>query len=318
MDIHNRKALKLAAKQSLTRSSYRLIVIHKAVLLGAALLITLVSFFLQAKINTTGGLSGIGMRNVLSTAQSAISLAGAILLPFWKVGILYVAIRTVRGLQTNKDHLLSGFYCFGAFFRLMLLRVALWFVLAFASLNASSVIFAATPFASKMEEAASPLLEQIQASGAESVVIDRQMMETLLPTIIPMIVIFSIVYLMLSVYFQYRLRMADYCIFDANKTGAFSALLKSWKMTRANTLALFRLDLSFWWFFVLEGLILLVSYGAELLMLLGISLPMAYETAQIVFYCLSIPLSLLLYWCFGMYLQATYAKAYDALLPKEE
>ncbi len=300
------------------KTPQRLILIHTGVSLGAALLITLIQFFLQQQIGQTGGLSGIGSRSILSTMQSAVSLAGSILLPFWEIGILYAVLRIIRQQQADKEHLLAGFYRFGPVFRLMLLRAAIVFGLVMLCMNVAAVIFMSTSLADGTLAILQPLWAQAEASGVGAITVSEELIKQMIPTLIPLFVVFGVLALLVVMPCMYRIRMANYLILEEKKTGAIAAVAESWNMTRGNTWALICVDLRFWWFFLLKGLAALLGYGAQILVLAGVCLPMPEAAAQLLFYCLSVPVTLGIYWRFGMYLHAVWAQVYETLLPKEE
>jgi hypothetical protein len=84
-------------------------------------------------------------------------------------------------------------------------------------------------------------------------------------------------------------------------------------MTRGNRIALLRLDLSFWWFYLLDGMITALWFGSSLLPLLGITLPWSAEVNLFVFYGLYMICQLGLYLGFRNRVEVTYAHAYSAL-----
>ena len=102
-------------------------------------------------------------------------------------------------------------------------------------------------------------------------------------------------------------------LLEDKKTGALAALVTSWRITKGRALGLFRLDLSFWWFYGLQALTLLVCYFDLIASALGISLPLPADIASLLFYVLYAALTLLLYRQFGSYLHTSYAVAYDTL-----
>ena len=78
MEFRNRAALKQAARDSLLASKgdpKRIILIHTLVSLGVTFLLGAISFALEHQISNTGGLSGLGLRSVLSTAQAVLQIA---------------------------------------------------------------------------------------------------------------------------------------------------------------------------------------------------------------------------------------------------
>ena len=96
-----------------------------------------------------------------------------------------------------------------------------------------------------------------------------------------------------------------------------AVIRRSWKLMKGNFGKLLKLDLSFWWFYALEILLMLVAYADMLLPLIGIELPwpeLVQTYAPLVVYQLLI---LLLYWWRGSQIQLTYACFYEAALPED-
>lgn len=316
MNIRDRKGLKQTAASRLSAAAYNprlLILIHTGVSLGVTLLITVINYILQQQIGSTGGLSGIGLRTYLTTAQSALQLAGTLLLPFWEIGMVYAAIQIARSQPARPADLTAGFRRFGPVLRLMLLQSSIFFALAFLCINLSSGIFMMTPLSDPLYNILVPLLQEAAASNAAAPAIDEATIAALTDAMMPMLPIFLVLLVLLTAPVLYRLRMANYLIMEEKKTGALDALITSWRMTRGRVFSLFRLDLSFWWFYGLQALAFLLSYGDSFLSLLGVSLPISADGAYFLFYGVYLGITLALYWRFGSYLQTTYAVAYDTL-----
>ena len=100
MDIRNRRGLKEEAGRSLARASYnprKLALIHTAVTVGVALLVTLLNYYLNHQMdNTVSGLSGMGSRRILATVQTTLQYIQAFAMPFWEIGFVFVALRLLR------------------------------------------------------------------------------------------------------------------------------------------------------------------------------------------------------------------------------
>ena len=315
MNIHDSRSLKETATARLSNTVYnprRLAAIHIGVSLGATLLIAAVSFILEQKIGATGGLSGIGLRSVLTTAQSLLQLILTLLAPFWEIGIVFAAIRLVRGLPAGPDSLTAGFRQFGPVLRLKLLQMLLYGALAMPCMYLSAAIFSMTPLSADFQAIMLPFLEKTMITG-ETTQLDAAMMETIMQTMRPLFPIFIVVFLAALLPLMYRLRMAEYVLMDDAPCGAMAAMVASWKMTRKRAAALLRLDLSFWWFYALQALTLVLAYGDQLLPLLGVPLPIGETGAYFLFYGLYAASELALFWRFGSYLHTTYAAAYEAL-----
>jgi len=83
---------------------------------------------------------------------------------------------------------------------------------------------------------------------------------------------------------------------------------------------LVRLDLSYWWFYLLCFLTTSLGYGDMLLSGLGITLPMNANVAFFLFYVVSLLAQFAVLYFHGNRVYATYAVFYDALrhpVPKD-
>jgi len=115
----------------------------------------------------------------------------------------------------------------------------------------------------------------------------------------------------------YPLRLANYLLLDGQTHRAIEAMMVSFQLLRRNLKLLFRVDLSFWWYYVLEGLLLAVCYLDMVLPALGIVLPI--EGNLLFFLCYVVYLlgsTGLEIWA-GPLLHTTYAGVYAHLLPPE-
>ena len=128
--------------------------------------------------------------------------------------------------------------------------------------------------------------------------------------------IFAVLYGVLMIPLLYRFRMAEFVIMDIPKTGALAAMGKSNKIMRRNCWKLFRLDLSFWWFYGLRVILTAICYGDLLVDKLGISLPFGEDAQFFLFYFVYALCQLALdVYAWGR-IQTTYAVAYDTLLAR--
>lgn len=316
MHIRDRKALKQFANARLSEATYDprlLMLIHTGVSLSVTLLISVLSFILEQQIGSTGGLSGIGLRSVLTTAQSALQLASMVMLPFWEIGMVYAAMRLARRQSAFPGDLTAGFRRFGPVLRLMLLRAAVSFGIISACANVAATVFMITPLSAPTVAVLQPLWDAAASSGLAGIELSEATLAALIPTLLPVIPIFLGLLLIALVPILYRLRLADYVIMEEEKTGALFALIISWRLTRHQVISLFRLDLSFWWFYALQAAAVLLAYCNDLLLLLGVTLPISAAAADFLFYGIYALAMLALFWRFGSYYHTTFATAYNAL-----
>ena len=316
MDIRNRRALKEAAGAKLAAAQYdprRLALVHTGAALGVALLVMLINYLIGTQVETAGGLSGMGMRSVLGTVQTTLEYAVNIAMPFWEMGFIYAAVCMARGQRVGPASLLEGFRRFGPVLRLRLMKLFLYFGAAIACVYAASFLFMLTPFSTPMVETLLPLMESAMTVEEMELVLMQLPTEELIQMSVPYLVIFGILFLVAALFLCYRFRVADFILMDEPKTGALLAMSLSTRMTRRNRWELLKLDLSFWWFYLLAAVSVAVTYGDVLLPLMGVTLPMSAEAAWFVFYLLGAAVQLGLYWYGYSHLQTTWAVAHDTL-----
>lgn len=312
MEFSDRRGLKNAAKESLSSASYdpkKIILIHTGAVLLLSLVLTVINIILQQQIEGTGGLSGLGTRSVLSTIQSLLQLAQAILLPFWNMGLITAAIKISRNQRAEPDTLLAGFRRFGPVLRCQLLKGLIIAGVMIGACYAATLLFLLTPLANPLMEALEPML-RADASMDPMLVLD-----SIDPaTMIPLYAIVALLCCLLVLPVAYRYRMADYILMDGARRGALHALGISRIMLRGHRVTLFKLDLSFWWYYLLEALALAVGYGDLILPMLGIRLPVSGTAAAFLFFLLYLLCTLAIQYFARDRVAVTYAKAYDALL----
>lgn len=291
----------------------RMILIHTGVFLLVSALLTLVNFLLEQQIAGTGGLTGVSTRSLLTTIQTVLQLAQSIALPFWEIGYTYYILRLSRKQDTAPADLCQGFRRFGPVLRLKLMTGCIYLGIAFACLYLSSTIFMVTPWGRD-------LMAMLDGVGSD-IVMDEAALTELITTAmssfqVPIVLLFLVCFILLAAPVYYRFRMAEFWLMDHEPCGAMSALQASRILMRRNRLSLLKLDLHFWWYFLLDGLISAVCYGDTLLGLLGISLPMSANASYFLFFGAYLLLQLGLYVWRRNEVNVTYALVYQSLLPK--
>ena len=307
MKLDDRRGLKAAARAAMAAADYsprKLILIHTGITVLASLLLYLVTGYMQAQIEQTGGLGGAPIRVMLSTAVSVLQMLFNLVLPFWQIGFLYAAMQIVRGKSAGPDSLREGFRQAWSVLKTQLLLSLFACGLIFACYYAAYTIYLMTPLSKDLMTA---------MMGTDVDAMMAAMEEALLPIGLLMLPPLLVV----GLWFSYRIRLVDYVLMDAPGVGAMAVIRRSWKLMKGNFGKLLKLDLSFWWFYALEILLMLVAYADMLLPLIGIELPwpeLVQTYAPLVVYQLLI---LLLYWWRGSQIQLTYACFYEAALPED-
>lgn len=313
MELRDRHGLKEAARTALNQSGSdhrKLVLIHTAATAIVLLALTGINFLLQNQIEDTGGLSGLGTRAILSTIQSILQSAGSLALPFWEFGYLFMILYLIRGESVSVKTFLSGFRHFGPIIRFLLLKGLLFSLIGMLCFYPSMMIFMMTPLAQPALKILEPLAAEGMVSASGEILLDEATMTAVTEATAPVIVIFLILYLLLCIPVFYRLRMGEYSLVQNPKAGAIAALRQSSRMMKGNGFALFRLDISFWWYYALEVIISVICYGDVLLPILGIQLPFSANTAFFLFYVLNLLGQIALYTWKRNEIMGTYAAAF--------
>lgn len=303
MDIRN---LKSTAAERISAASYsprRLALIHTGAAVILSLLLTIINYLLAGGMENTGGLAGIGTRSLLATAQTVLLMAGSVALPFWDFGFYRASLNITRQESATPATLLTGFRRFGPTLRLLLLRALMTVGVSLACVEAATTIFMLTPLSNGFWEQA----ETIIKAGTE---VTPEVVQSLMPFLTPVYILSGILACVILIPLLYRFRLADYAIMDDDATGALAAMKKSNHLLRGKKLAMFKLDLSFWWYYGLLLLAMAVSYGDTLLPLLG--LPTS-DMTTLLFAAISGAFQLLIAWRFAAYVHTTTATAYNEL-----
>ena len=291
-----------------------IIFVHTGIVLLVTLILALADFLLEQQISNTGGLGGMGSRSVLNTIRSVLQLAQSIILPFWQIGYLYYTVKIAQGEDVGTYGLTEGFRRLGPVLRLKLLMSGILFLIMMASSYMSSSIFMFTPWSGPLYDALIPMMTGGIDEGA---IMD--IYETLpMSSIIPLMVIFCICFIAVYLFVFYRYRLAEMWLMDHPGKGAFAALRNSRHMMSGNCISLLKVDLHFWWFYLLEALVSAVTFGDVLLKAAGIPLPFSETAAFYIFLAAALTLQLALYVWRQNEVRVTYAHVYVALKPLVE
>ena len=312
MDVRNHRALKESARQSLARAYYdpkKLILIHTGVTIAASLLATVLNFVLTKQIETTGGLSGIGMRSVLSTFQSVLELLVLVIVPFWEVGYCFASLNIFRGKEAAPKSLLEGFRRFWPLLKAYLLQGFVYLGVGIVSYFLSFQIYLFTPLSNSMYE----LVSSLDMSSMENaLVLDEATQLALMDAYAPLMLIFLAVFLLMVLFVSYRFRMVNYLLLDHPGMGAREALRMSRYQMRGHKRSLFKLDLSFLWFYILQVLATVIAYGDYLISVFKLPVNISAEVSFFLFLILSLAFQGFLYYRCRNQVSVTYAAFYCA------
>lgn len=295
-----------------TQPDYRrLVAIHAAVSFGVMLVISLIQLLLNLSMTDEAGLSGMGTSAVFSTAKATLGLISGLLLPFWEAGILHTSIRVTRRQKAEFNHLTRGFRRWGVMLRYYLLLIVLYIAVLMFLSNLVPILMIFFPVPQALEEG-------MQAVLSENITDPQAIMEALpqnqmMAYILPISAIFMVIFGGVALHLSYRFRMSQYLLMDDPAIPALPSLVVSNQMTRGHKWSLCKLDLSFWWYYLLQVITAAISFGPELLALAGVTPPMSADFQFFLFQALYCIAGVAIAWFFGAYVQTTYACAYDEL-----
>jgi len=312
MDVRNRRALKESARQRLDTALYdpkKLILIHTGVTIAASLIATTINFILTKQIETTGGLGGLGMRSMLSTVESVLKLFILVVMPFWEVGFCFATMNIARGKEAAPQSLLEGFRRFWPLLKAYLLQGFVYLGVAIISYFLSFQIYLFTPLSNSMFD----LVSSLDLTSPEiALTLDDATLLAIMDAYTPMLLIFLAVFLLAVLFVSYRFRMVNYLLLDHPGMGAREALHLSRYQMRGHKADLFKLDLSFLWFYLLQVLASVIAYGDYLIAFFDIPIGFSAEVAFFVFLLLSLACQGILYYQARNKVEVTYATFYCA------
>lgn len=319
MEFPTTQTLKTKAVNSLNSASCnprRLLCIHIGVSTLLSALLFGLEFFLSQQINALSGLSGLGTRSALTTLQAVLRLAYTIFLPFWQMGYLFFTLKVAQGTSATPRTLLEGFRRFGPVLRFSLFLSLFAFAIVMLSTYVTGILYTVTPLSKPMAEQLAPLLSQMDT--LDPILLETAVMEIVSQHALPITILFSAVCLIIGLPVFYRLRLCPFVLMDQPQRGALHALRTGRHLLKGNRLKMVKLDLHFWWFYLLELMVMAVAYADILLPALGISLPIGETVQFFAFYFLSLGLQFLLHYAFKNPVSVTYAHVYEAMkLPEK-
>lgn len=320
MTIQDRRAIKYSAAQALNAAPGNpklTVLVYTAGTAALALLLSIISMLLGNRISTTGGLSNIGLRSTLSTAQSVLPVLQVLVSICLGLGYDSAALKMARRQETSPRTLLEGFPLFGPLLRSLILQGIIYLGICFGAMYAASFIFMMSPFAENFYGVMEPILNTTTILSTEIAIDDATLMAAA-RALLPLIPMFLLIFAVVAIPVVYRYRMVNFCLLDSDHPRALAAMRDSLMMMRGNRFQLFKLDLSFWWFYLAQVVISVVAYGDLLLPLLGVTFPWSNVVSFYLFYVLSLVLQIAVYSLCLNKVQTAYATAYETLRPRPQ
>lgn len=315
LDIRGLKEKARDTLENTTPDYRRLVTLHSAISMGVLFFVMLVNFIIGRLDANTGGLNSLGNGALLNTAQSFFSSVTSFLLPFWQVGIMFTSLQVARRKRADFSMLTQGFHRLGVLLRYGILILGIFFavvmVIAYASVAYVLLVPPSESLMAVMEGL--PILD---TQNPEDILfqLPAEFWEYML---IPMLLV-SVIAMAITLPLSYRLRMCQYAILDGEQVRARMSMGISSRLTKGYKWDLFKLDVSFWWYHVLQLPVSIIVYIPEVFVKLGISLPMPNDVFNLVCYGVYCGLSVLLAYYAGAYWETTNALAYEELCARQQ
>lgn len=319
MNIRNTHELKNFAAERLknARDEKRIVLIYAGLILGLSALVTISTYVLNLQIDQFGGLRHLSTRKILSSVESVLPVAQALINMLLNVGFLAVVMRIARGQYVSPRTLRMGLDRFWVLLRCTLIKGLLYTAVVCTGVYLGIMIFMATPLSDSAVELLQPYLSEVSILNSE-VVLDDAVYARFSEMIWPAYLICGAVVAGLGIPMLYSYRMVNYILIDKPALGAMAALRESKQMMRGNRIAMFKLDLSLWWYYLALTIAYVVCYGDIVLPMLGVTLPFSETVSYFVFFFLYLVVSFGIYYTVLSRVETTYALAYDAIKPEEK
>ena len=312
-ELHKKAGERLEAASG---NPKKIALLHTAITLGVSFLLTVVNYLFSLGIAGTGGLDGLGARSILATAQTMLELAVAVGLPIWQLGIFYTALKWAKSETVTRTDLLHCFRRFGSVLGMLLLRMLLFLSIGIAVIYISTAAFMLTPWATPLLEAYKPFIDQNLTQAQLEALLTPELIATITQAALPLFILCGALYLVVAIPVYYRVRFAEFAVMEGET--AARALIRSFTITRKKCMQVFKIDLSFWWFYVLQTLSVALCYLDVALPLVGIQLPIPTVVSALVFFLLGCICQTLLLWQYEAHRVTVYALAYRKLSGADE
>ena len=296
----------------------KLLLIYCGVIAVLTLGVPALDLFLSDQIGTTGGLAGMRLRTVLQTIREILNLVNQFFGYFWSAGFVVAMMAMVLGREPQTRDLTGGFR---RFFR-VLGHIAFEFLfvvaLLLAAVNLAAMLFSMSPQGGALVRELTAITSNPDLLTAEGMLnVDLIPMDLLAAITLPMLTITMVIFLPVYIWLSYGFRLSLYLLLDGTAPSAFQARFLSLRLMRGHKWSMLKLDLSFWWYYLLVTVITAVGYLDVILSLAGIPLPMD-ETVMffgtIAAYCVLI--TALSLWKKAQ-VETSYVLAYEAIAHPE-
>lgn len=311
MSIPSAKYLKKKASNRLQSGNdpKKVVLVYAGIVALSSLVVTVVQDLLDSRISQTGGIQNIGTRSMLTTADTVLTIAQLLLVMCLTLGYTGSMLRIARGQYASPNSLKAGGERIWVLLRTRLLQMLIMTAAAFALCFLVINVCLLTPLSNRV-------IAVMGTVSAEVLLADDLALIGFYSAMLPIILIYLVTLVPLLWYFSCTYRMVDYLLIDRPQLGAFGALRESRRMMQGNMKMMLRVDLSFWWYYLLQALVSVLIYLNMVLALFAIGLPpeVLYWGTVVLYLAADFALR----YFFSNKVAVTYALFYDSLCPKQE
>lgn len=311
MSIPSAKYLKKKASNRLQSGNdpKKVVLVYAGIVALSSLVVTVVQDLLDSQISQTGGIQNIGTRSMLTTADTVLTIAQLLLVMCLTLGYTGSMLRIARGQYASPNSLKAGGERIWVLLRTRLLQMLIMTAAAFALCFLVVNVCLLTPLSNRV-------IAVMGTVSAEELLSNGLALIALYSAMLPIILIYLVALVPLLWYFSCTYRMVDYLLIDRPQLGAFGVLRESRRMMQGNMKMMLRVDLSFWWYYLLQALVSVLIYLNMVLAPFAIGLPPAVLYWGTVVLYLAADFALRYF--FSNKVAITYALFYDSLCPKQE
>ena len=266
----------------------------------------------------TGGLSTIGTRSFMSALSGILPVVTSLLSMCLGFGYMGGMVRISRGQYASPNALRTGFERFWPLLRLTFFKGLITLGFSMGAFYLATILFTLSPFSDRLIQALEPVVSGGSLLSEGTMELTEGVIEAVNASLLPLMAIFLVIAAVFVVPLLYRLRMTDYVLYDHPEAGALYAIRESKKMMRFHRLSVFKLDLSFWWFYLALALSYALNYAPMFLSVSGISLPVEGEALSVLCFLLSCAAEFVVIYFLRSRMEVTCALAYNRLKPKEQ
>lgn len=319
MNIPSAKYLKNKARLRLGSGQEpgKVVQVYACIAAAMTLVVNVVQYLVSNQMSNAGGLANIGTRSMLTTISNVLPLVQSLIMMCVGLGYTAAMLRIARRQFASPKTLKAGAERFWVLLRSRLLMRLLYTALGLAFSYAAAMLFLISPFSRQLMQALEPFIS-VRGMTPEAILASDDIFNIVMQNSLPMLIMFAVLYIPLRAALAYQYRLVDYILIDQPGCGALNAMRQSRAMMRGNVLTMLKIDLSFWWYYLLRGAAMVLLYVDLILSALGIALPfpapVSYFATTLVFIGANAAITL---YCQNGY-ETTFALAYDSLVPKEK